>query len=809
MTTTDTHGYFANGLGSSISRKIKLSYDDLLEFITNNNEQQKGTYEWIMSPTQPVRIYIDIDAKDIEQFNLALSLVKETFIDIGFNIAKHTSDIKISAHLISNTHYSTMEKLKPILDNLHKQNQSIDNKVYSKGTQKFRLPLSIKKEDDLRCLSIEDNTEIQDYILSNTTGLIEYIPIELPKKTKIIKQKKDTSNDKDTLIELLKRVPSDKWGLSYGEKPINWHNLKQVIYNILPNDEGFNLLDTYSQDHDKYNVENNKTIWQSTQVDTKFYNLKWLNKELAISYDHNDIANKYCDIYGDNTIIQVDKEGNITYYIWDNKYWHKNNIGLIKSYIIAICEEINIETNIKKPISIAKVNSIFGLLSAKPQLNIKDIPWDENGLILPFKNVVYDLTTGETRPHLKSDYITLTTGYDYIPSTIQQQNEIREYTLNKIFSNNPDGLHLSLQEYATGLIGMNIQHLFIHSGCGSNGKGVMSRLMSAVLGSNFYIQGKSKVLQEEDKCSSNPDKVNLAYKRYAVFPECEGKLNIAVIKDLFGGDPIKARDHCKSKTTHTNHLTGVIETNNAPKVSRVDEAVSRRFIMNPYKSSFSGKYLEDDYEKNIFKGSVMDTNFNDTYKIAFFDILAPIAKELIRNKFKIDIPISIQNITNSYFNSCNILTEYIETHIRPCDNPCDNEWVKVSDIIARFKSTDDFENMNKNVQTKINNKELIIILKAHPIYKLAFIERTKKQGKTIRSILMNYTWKETTDSEDEDNNEPIIKKSGLVCLLDSDTDKSQQDTNSIEYDSDAPPIPINNIKKRYDISKVIPVDILC
>lgn len=780
-----TTGSFAFGLNTN--KKTDLPYSALSEIIETQNECKKGIYEWILSDKDPVRMYIDIDisiGNDIDlanaeqQYANALAIIKDYFPEITWNVATSITDKKLSAHVISNSHFSTMKTLKPVVLSLNKQNKYIDIAPYSTGTQKFRLPLSVK-DGEGRPLSMAEGTELTDYILGNTHGLIEYIPV-------------DKINMNANLKKALDNVPSEYWGKGWGEKPINWHTLKQIIYNIMPNDEGFKLLDKYSIDHNGYNIENNQTIWNSTHINAKYYNLQWLEKKLGKIQNSNDdkkdggkniwdqerIVQEVIKQHGENIIIEFSKK-EYTHYAWDGQYWYKNHEGLIMNNIMETlkyirekhveCSGLSIDYNF--------VKNVFNLLKTQKELIKTNIPWDENGLILPFKNVVYDLRTGTTRPHMKEDYITLTTGYDYIPSTPEERDILKEATINKIFANNPEGLDIALQEYASGLIGENFQHLFIHNGNGGNGKGIMSRLMGETLGNDFYLQAKAVVLQEGDKASSNPDKVNLAYKRYAVFPECEGSLNGTVVKDLFGGDKIKARDHHCSKTAHINHLTGVIETNDAPKFKKVGDGISRRVIFIDWQSSFSDKYKCDDYNKKEFMSKNWGKDFNDKYKLAFFDILAPIAKQIIERNLKLIIPKGITNTTNKYFNSCNVLTEYIEENIIEVENPTEKEYIQINDIIERFKQTKDFEEMDKNAQRKITNKDLNSILKTHPIYKNNWRERIKKQGMTVRSVLMNYTWKEP-----QDNNN--------ICLINSDNESelSANDTRSIDND-DTPPCP--------------------
>ena len=308
-----TTGLFAFGLKTN--KKVPLPYSALFEIIQTQNENNTGIYEWIENNIAKVRMYIDIDinieneetlSNAEQQYSNAITIINEYFVGVSWNIAKSITDKKLSAHMISNSHFSNMKTLKPIIELLNKQNKYIDIIPYSTGTQKFRLPLSVK-DGDGRPLSIAPETELIDYILGNTDGLIEYIP-----------PAKKTMND--NLKKALDNVPSEYWGNSWGEKPINWHNLKQIIYNIMPNEDGFKLLDTYSIGHNGYDIEKNQTIWNNTKINAKYYNLQWLDKRLkkehsqegqtvtrpTTAYDTEYIADYVVKKYSNDIIIEVD-----------------------------------------------------------------------------------------------------------------------------------------------------------------------------------------------------------------------------------------------------------------------------------------------------------------------------------------------------------------------------------------------------------------------------------------------------------------------------------------------------------------------
>ena len=57
----------------------------------------------------------------------------------------------------------------------------------------------------------------------------------------------------------------------------------------------------------------------------------------------------------------------------------------------------------------------------------EDIQFDSKWNLLPFKNGVYDLETHIFREHRYDDYISITTGYDWVEPSQQEVNTIERF----------------------------------------------------------------------------------------------------------------------------------------------------------------------------------------------------------------------------------------------------------------------------------------------------------------------------------------------------------------------------------------------
>lgn len=199
--------------------------------------------------------------------------------------------------------------------------------------------------------------------------------------------------------------------------------------------------------------------------------------------------------------------------------------------------------------------------------------------LMNFLNGTMDLATGEFRPHDPKDLLTKQIPYNYDPQAIaptweqclrqwQPDEEVRRY----------------LQKVAGACAsGYPVEHLFINLGTGSNGKSKFWGALQGALGPYAVEIDKSLLVvtkhQKHDTIFASLFRARLAL---ASETEESDKLNEAQIKDLTGGDRIKARrmreDDWEFNPTHTV----VLHTNHPPRIRGTDEAIWRRVRLIPW-----------------------------------------------------------------------------------------------------------------------------------------------------------------------------------------------------------------------------------
>jgi hypothetical protein len=209
--------------------------------------------------------------------------------------------------------------------------------------------------------------------------------------------------------------------------------------------------------------------------------------------------------------------------------------------------------------------------------------------LIGFNNGVYDLLTQTFREYKYSDYITITTGWDYTDFDLEDQTT--QQTIEDILTTiqpNIDQRILLLQLLASGLDGHPYQNAIIWQGQGGNGKGLLGNIMSSVLG-NYYYKPNASILKEMAKSgSASPDILKMKNKRFIDIEEVGGKINTSLMRNLTGGGSIEARQLYQNTETFKLSSLLTLEINNAFELDgKPQQADYRRYLLIDFKTNFT------------------------------------------------------------------------------------------------------------------------------------------------------------------------------------------------------------------------------
>ena len=283
--------------------------------------------------------------------------------------------------------------------------------------------------------------------------------------------------------------------------------------------------------------------------------------------------------------------------------------------------------------------------------------------LIGFNNGVYDLETYEFRDGHPDDYISFTTGIDYVEYKDSDpiNAEIIQF-IDQILPKEEMKIYL-LKLFASFLSGnIKDEKFHIFTGTGANGKSKIIELFQNAFGD--YCGQFNVTLLTQKRVKSNETNSELAQakgKRFMVLQEpCEDeKLNTGFMKELTGGDKIIARGLYKDPMEFKPQFSIVLTCNHLPNVPSDDGGTWRRLRVVQY----SSKFIENPnpQKKNEFK---IDTELSlkfDGWKENFMAILIHYYKKYMSEG--IYEPQEVLICTKEYQKENDIMKNYIDERI--------------------------------------------------------------------------------------------------------------------------------------------------
>jgi P4 family phage/plasmid primase-like protien len=225
---------------------------------------------------------------------------------------------------------------------------------------------------------------------------------------------------------------------------------------------------------------------------------------------------------------------------------------------------------------------------------------DTNKYLLCFNNGVIDFTTKTFRDGYPQDYISKSCGINYVeysqdnPEMVKTCNEITSF-MEKLFP--IENLNRYMWDHlASCLIGTNPNQTFnIYCGSGSNGKSILTDLMSHALGEYKGTVPITLVTEKRNAIGGTSSEImQLKGIRYAVMqePSKDTKINEGIMKELTGGDPVQGRAlYCESEVFEPQFKL-VVCTNTMFDITSNDDGTWRRIK----KCDFMSKFIDEGEE---------------------------------------------------------------------------------------------------------------------------------------------------------------------------------------------------------------------
>ena len=292
--------------------------------------------------------------------------------------------------------------------------------------------------------------------------------------------------------------------------------------------------------------------------------------------------------------------------IWEGHRWKPDNDGEISRLAIEAARErarkavdleyeqrrseskwaLQSETKIKLDATIAIAKNLHPIADAGDN-------WDQDSMLLGCSNGVIDLKTGEFRKGRLDDHITMSTGTKFDPAATCPRWE--QFT-NEVFD-----LDIELISFVKMALGYSItgstreQSAFFCYGSGANGKSVLFKTISSVLGDYAY-DAPASLLQRNAQTTSSNDVASTEFKRFLVSSETlsTSKLNEQRLKAWTGGDKVTARFLFSEFFSFEPTVKPWLFINHKPLIEDDSHGFWRRVKLIPFNRIF--KPEEQDHE---------------------------------------------------------------------------------------------------------------------------------------------------------------------------------------------------------------------
>ena len=694
----------------------ELSLQEILKIITN--KKWDSGYEYITNE-QYVKPYFDIDCKitddinDIEKtqkkiLDNAIKFLQTYFDKSEMAVSQSHRQEKISFHIAISNYKTTIKDFKAFYENNKKKMEKLhfDNKVYGK-TQKFRLLNCRKNEDGV---ITPYKTAIPDNDIDYHKHIIQHI-------------ENDAMEFKCNRDEMPKEVKNKNSSNECLVKEGHIHTTSNHS-KIFINENGSQVATCFSHGskvivspaHDDTNIEYLIYNQITDRIACNLLTLKYLYKD-KILYIYNEINGQWVN---------------------DISLFYNDIIGLekrLKNLLNANKHDDEDKSNIKTlKKNIAKLQSTTFMASVKEHLQMQyskeNITLNNaiNGMM--FTNGFYDFNNFKLRKAREDEYITFSTGYEYIENKNDIMQDINKMFLNDLMSD----IHLKflLTAFAVSITGTREnEDFYILTGSASNGKSSLFDLIKSMLGDYYKPMDISQLTCYKKSPNEANASLHHAQGRRIIQidePEQSSTLIVSRIKEISGGDQIKCRAlYSNTETIYKPQFTMFILCNDMPGLSKIDEGLARRLNVIEFPNRFC-EAPKMPHEKPINK--FLKTKYLSSleWKQQFFNILVEHLKTYVNEGRKMVKPVEIINKSNEYLAENDVLYQYISSRydILDIDETNKTHWYNFNEfyelykiatkqcklsksmLIKQFKTLKiKIKNENKNVSCEINLGQLI------------------------------------------------------------------------------------------------------
>lgn len=305
--------------------------------------------------------------------------------------------------------------------------------------------------------------------------------------------------------------------------------------------------------------------------------------------------------------------------------------------------------------------------------------------VFVFKDLVYDLKTGGTRPIEPTDYVTITTGYAF-PRAVEPEAAAAVRAVLASLFENADIESFVTRLLAYALSGSRHYEVFaIFTGRGGNGKSLLVSMMERVLGG--YAQALNPdVLTKvnNNPHAAQPELARMAGIRLVPASEVTGKLQAGIIKLWTGNDKVTARALYGDAMTFSPQLLLVLMCNDMPALSAPDLAMLRRLLVVHFPFQFViGREPVPGSQERRGDPHLKEAVAQDAFRDAFVRLLLDVWETQVRGAASLNPPAAVTEAARAYVQENDAVAVWLAEHYELTGSPADR--IRAKDLLTDFR----------------------------------------------------------------------------------------------------------------------------
>lgn len=297
-----------------------------------------------------------------------------------------------------------------------------------------------------------------------------------------------------------------------------------------------------------------------------------------------------------------------------------------------------------------KISALEKIIRSLPELRVLDVnKLDADPWALNTPEGTVNLTTGELKPHVSSDFCTKIARYG--PKTTDNSKIWLDF-VDYITGCNPEVADFLQRAMGMAAVGAIYEEgVLLSYGKGSNGKSTFYGALMDVLGDYATVIAPDVFIRKKGQSASPFSTSDLFGERLVLMSETEAgdTLSVSDLKKLTSSDVIYAQKKYKDafvfKPTHTT----VVQTNHLPDLSNVDNGLRRRITVINFPSTITRETVITNYRQFLVEHCGPD----------IMQWIVEGAVKFYNDGCKLPKPAAVQQTTDSYIDNEDSVGDFI------------------------------------------------------------------------------------------------------------------------------------------------------